>query len=115
MGDRDIGDFEEAEVEYDPITARYHLTFDPAQLERPSMVVVDLLSHLTEEPPLSLPQLGQAVDVDSLNSWLSSPHGQQREIEVTFKYAGYRITVNQPGDIWAEATDTVQDAADEIN
>lgn len=110
MIDRDTYDFDDAQLDYDPITERYHLSFDPAQRARPSMMVVQLISYITEEPPLSLPELQAAVETDSLDNGMSTP--REQKFEVTFRYAGYRITLNQGGEIWAESTDDIPDAAD---
>lgn len=77
------------------------------------MVVVHLIAHITDESPLSLPQLHSVVDTDNLDSWLSTTRDQQSESEVMFTYAGYQITLDNVGNLWAQPTDVSDENIDE--
>lgn len=105
MPSSNIFDFDEINVEHNPITGRYHLAFDLEKTSRPSMVVVYLVSHLTDTPPLSLPQIQSAVDTDRLDTWIPEVHAHTDNSEIIFTYAGYRITLDTLGNIWVESID----------
>ena len=105
MRDSDNDVLDDSDVDFDPITERYHLSFEPDQMAQPGMIVVYLVSHITERSPLSLPQLQEAIDSDSLRSWLSTSSDHPSDLTITFRYAGYLITLNQTGEIWAELVD----------
>ena len=98
-------DFDPGEIEYDSESERYHLSFDPEQVLSPSMVVVQLVSHITEIPVLSLPQFYSAVDADSLDTWFSGTEDQQMDFQIEFSYAGCEITLDGDGNIWVQPTE----------
>lgn len=113
MRSSDPSDFSESDIEYDPITGKYHLSFDPEEISRPSMVVVHFVAHLTDTSSLSLPQIQSVIDADSLDTWLLEAHDYTGDSEVTFTYAGYRVALDNLGNMWAEPIeDTEEDTND---
>lgn len=113
MRESDPYDFDDSDIDYDPITEEHHLSFDPGQVSRPTMVVVQLISHITDTSPLSLPPLHSAVETDSLDTWLSATREHVVDFETKFTYAGHQITLNSRGDIWAQPIDDTAMDVDE--
>lgn len=98
-------DFDVNDIDYDPITEKYHLSFDPEQVQAPAMIIVQLVSYITETSPLSLPQLHSSIDTDSLNSWLSATEEPRRDLEISFTYAEHQITLDGRGELWVQPVD----------
>lgn len=105
MRDSDPYDFDAEDIEHDPITDTYHLSFDPDRISAPAMVVVQLISYITDTSPLSLPQLDSSIDADSLDSWLSATQEPAKDFEVVFTYAGYQVTLDATGELWVQPVD----------
>lgn len=113
MSDSSPSGFDASEITYDPCMERYHLVIDPEQTLRPSLIVVHFIAHITDKPPRALPPLQSAIDTDSLNRWLSTTHDPQSDAELTFTYAEYQITLDTPGNLWAQPTSVTEESSDE--
>lgn len=105
MRDSDPYDFNAEDIEHDPLTDTYHLSFDTDQISVPAMVVVQLISYITDTFPLSLPQLNSSIEAENLNTWLSATQEPTKDFEVSFMYAGYQITLDATGELWAKPID----------
>lgn len=99
MRDSKPYDFGADEIEHDPLTDTYHLSFGPEQIQAPAMVIVQLVSYITETSPLSLPQLHSSIETDSLNSWFSASEEPRTDFEIGFPYAGFLITLDSTGEL----------------
>lgn len=105
MRDSNPRDFDDDDIDYDPITETYHLSFDREEWSRPTMIVAQFVSYITDTSPTSLPPLHSAVETDGLDTWLSATQSDLSEFEVSFTYAGYQITMDSDGNIWVQPTD----------
>jgi hypothetical protein len=82
---------------YDPTTLSFHGRFDPDEVDSAVLGVVDLVSTATGEPPTSLEPLATVVDPDALAALVAD--GRRADVEVTFEYCGFVVTVNARGDV----------------
>jgi hypothetical protein len=70
-------------------------------MTRASTMVVEKIANHKEMPPTELsPQLHSIIDPDALDALLETD-----AVQVEFTYAGYRVTVNDDGDIHANPVD----------
>lgn len=113
MRDRSPPEFDASEITYNPTTERYHLAVDPEQTTRPSLILVHFIAHIAEKPPRELPPLQSAIDTDSLDRWLSTTHDPQSDAKLTFTYAGYQITLDTVGNLWAQPANVTEEDPDE--
>lgn len=112
MRDSDPYDFDKNEIDYDPITERYLLSFDPARVSKISMIVVQLVAAITNTPQNSLPQLHSVVDPGSLDALLAQNSDENDGCKISFTYAQYRITAASEGIIWAQPADDTEGVID---
>ena len=68
----------------------------------PSIAIVERLAELENRDPVAMEPLGASLDLDALDSLLSSASG---DIEVTFDAYGWRVTVDGDGRIEANSAD----------
>ena len=112
MRDSDSPEFDASEITYSSTRAQYHLAIDPERTSRPSLLLVYFIAHITEKPPRALPPLHSAIDVDSLDRWLST-HDPQSDTELTFTYAGHQLTLDTGGNLWAQPTNSTEENPNE--
>ena len=79
------------ENEYSP----KHFQFDPTENE-PTYVIVETIADLEGIDSDELPSLYDTID-HVIDHVFSSPPTPEAQVQVTFTYAGYRITLNQDG------------------
>ena len=72
-----------------------HYEFDPSENE-PTYIIVETIADLEGVDSDQLPSLYDTIDhmVDNL---FSNPPIPKAQVQVSFTYAGYRITLNQDG------------------
>lgn len=64
----------------------------------PSLAVVNAVADAEDVDPMNLdPPLGTVVDTDALNTLF--PDTDQTRGQVTFRYSGYRVTVDSAGNV----------------
>ena len=74
--------------------------------ESPSMAVIQTVSKVTDVDATQLDPLQHFVDVDNLDSLLVGATGEsQGEVQVTFEYIEFIISVNSNGDIHLFSTE----------
>jgi len=86
-------------VELDDTTDGAH---GPTADVSPSIAIVERLAELENRDPVAMEPLGENLDMDALDSLLSSGTG---DIEVTFDAYGWRVTVDGDGRIEANPAD----------
>ncbi|SDK68006.1 HalOD1 output domain-containing protein [Natronorubrum texcoconense] len=69
--------------------------FDP-ETTTPTRAVVEVIADLEDVDTLELPPLYSTMN-DLLDGVASNPPAPQADVEITFTYQGYRITVYQSG------------------
>ena len=69
--------------------------FDP-ETTTPTRAVVEVIADLEDVDTLELPPLYSTMN-DLLDGFASNPPASQADVEITFTYQGYRITVYQSG------------------
>ncbi|WP_440771316.1 HalOD1 output domain-containing protein [Natronorubrum sp. DTA28] len=74
--------------------------FDP-ETTTPTRAVVEIIADLEGVETLELPPLYSTVN-DLLGEFASNPPASGANVEITFTYEGYRITVYQTGLIEVE-------------
>lgn len=58
------------------------------------MTVTETVSDALETPIEDLPPLSNAIDIDALDSLVTSTDGGSPEVTVTFTYSGLRVHVH---------------------
>lgn len=115
MRDRGPPEFDASEITYNPTTERYHLAIDPERTTRPSLPLVQFIAHIAGKPPRALSPLQSAIDADNLDHWFSTAHHSQNAARLTFTYAGYQITLDSVGNLWAQPTNASEETPDETH
>lgn len=64
--------------------------------ENPAIQIVEVVAALEEEPEEELATVWGCID-DVLSPVFSTPPSPEAQLEITFSYEGYRVTVNQDG------------------
>lgn len=103
MGDQD-GSFpiEKEDIEYNSVTNTYRVEYESEASSRPTNFVVQFVATLCEEPVSDIPQINKYIHPDGFNALLTKYTVRHSDVEVSFTYAGYRITVNESGEIRAQ-------------
>lgn len=82
---------------FDPDDGLYHASCDWQAVRGPGMVVVEAVARVLHADPLDLRPLQEVVDVDSVESMLTSPHTGR--VTVEFEYAGTIVRLSRDGRI----------------
>jgi hypothetical protein len=85
----------EVDPTFDPEDGKYHATCDWQAVNGPAMVVVEAVASVLRTDPLDLRPLQEVVDVDSIESILTSRHTTPVTIE--FEYADTRVRLVRDG------------------
>lgn len=104
MNDQNTGlfDVDRDDLEYDDSTETYRFSFDPARMPAPSLTVTYIVALLRKEPFTSLPPITERIDTDGLDALLGE-RARTPDLEVTFTYSDFRLTVTATGDIEARS------------
>lgn len=97
----DPSDIDTGDIEYNTATETYHLTYDLGQTTRPTLVILHFIAVLLDEPIMSIPKINRAISSDALDGLVTGETARTADLEVSFTYAGYRITVVATGEIRA--------------
>lgn len=62
----------------------------------PRLEVVSIIAELEQQDPEALTSIWECID-DVLTEIFSNPPASKAQMEITFSYEGYRITVEQNG------------------
>ena len=84
--------------EYDRALETYRSQYDKTTTSA-SMAVVATLSEVTGICPMELRPLGEAIDTDALDQFLSSHNGTNGKVSVTFVTQEHTIAVYDTGEI----------------
>jgi hypothetical protein len=87
----------DVEPTFDPEDGRYHLECDWRTVQGPGIVVVEAVANVMRCDALDLEPLQNAVDVDGLESILTSAHATPVTIE--FEYADARVRLGRDGQL----------------
>lgn len=90
-------------VEFHPRRGAYTTEFETGS--RPvSEAIVSAVSHASDRDPLELPPLQRTIDTDALDSMFSRAAVDRSRClgELTFEYAGHRVTVRSHGTVEVE-------------
>jgi|AntRauTorcE11898_2_1112593.scaffolds.fasta_scaffold01873_2 hypothetical protein len=82
---------------FDPDDGRYHVSCDWQTVNGPGIVIVEAVARVLNMDPLDLQPLQDAVDVDSVESLLTSHH--TAPVTVEFEYADTRVRLSRDGRI----------------
>ena len=66
------------------------------ELDRPGVTIAEIVAALDETEPDELTPIWGCID-DMLDHVFSDPPAPEAQVELTFSYEGYRITVEQNG------------------
>jgi hypothetical protein len=80
---------------FDPDDGCYHVSCDWQEVRRPGTVIVEAVAYIHRVDPLDLKPLQAVVDVDSIESILTSQHAAP--VTVEFEYADTRVTLSRDG------------------
>lgn len=69
--------------------------------EEPALGIIEAIAGVTDKRPTDLPPLGAELDVDALNSLLSTQK-EQSKVEISFEYEGLLVRIGQSGDLVIE-------------
>ena len=72
-----------------------HRQFDPDDAS-PELDVVEVVANLEEGDQTDLSPLYSTID-DAISEIFSDPPAPEAQVNVTFTYEGYRITIHQDG------------------
>lgn len=75
----------------------YHRTIEPDKNDA-NVHFVDLVAEIKGAHTGALPPLWDCID-DVLVTLFSDPPAQEAQVHIEFTYAGYRIDVDQSGDV----------------
>ncbi|MGA9401149.1 HalOD1 output domain-containing protein [Haladaptatus sp.] len=87
---------------YDPETKTLHVRYDTGEEESILLGIVGVIAGLSGREPSTLTPLYDIIDAESLVSMLTTARGS--DIEVSFTYEGYPITVSSSGEIVVRVT-----------
>ena len=87
----------DAEPTFDPDDGRYHMECDWSSVPGPGIVVVEAVAKVMCCDALDLEPLQNAVDVDGLESILTSAHVAPVTIE--FEYGNARVRLGRDGHV----------------
>lgn len=106
-GQDDEGDPLPVSVEYREDTNSYHTSFGEGD-ESPSMVVVSTIAAVSGRSFVDLPPLYTAVDPEALETLVAGEESgpDREEVEVTFTYADYEISVDSDGEVEVRPIDS---------
>jgi hypothetical protein len=88
-----------------------HITTDPGdelvrmdwhRYEQPALGIIEAVAGIKNERPTGLPPLGTELNVDALNSILSTDKAGSN-VTITFEYQELAITVRQSGSLVIES------------
>lgn len=82
------------DVRTHPDTGTTVATYDPSS-DHLSVAVPELVARLEQCQPCSLPPLHGSVDADALDDLLASSGRAPANIRISFRYAGYDVTVDR--------------------
>lgn len=68
----------------------------------PSVAVVEAISEATGSDPFSGSPLHEYVDTDALNELLSEPKGEPENVQITFEYRRYEVTIVGDGTVYVD-------------
>ncbi len=103
MGRRTLGNLDVEDCDgYDPITETLHVRYDAGDEESVLLGIVGVVAGLSGRESSALTPLYDIIDAESLLSILTTARGS--DIEVSFTYEGYPITVSSGGDIVVRVT-----------
>jgi len=88
--DRDVPEEGDA-----PSRNRVHRTVDTSAGE-PAALIAEIVADIEEMEPTELPNMWACTD-GVLDHLFSNPPSAEAQMEVTFSYEGYRITIEQDG------------------
>lgn len=75
-------------------------TFDWTEIERPSLAVIEAIAELTDRDIRELPPLQHSLDVEAFDALITRRQTNPgTDIQVSFRYEGYIITVEADGSI----------------
>lgn len=80
---------------FHPDDGQYHATCDWQTVTAPGMAVVEAVASVLGTDPLDLPPLQEVVDVDSIESILTSD--QPNPVTLEFEYADTRVRLTRDG------------------
>jgi hypothetical protein len=72
-----------------------HREFDTDRPD-PEVDVASVIADIEDREVTSLPSMYDCVD-DIINDLFSDPPAPEAQMQVTFTYEGYRVTINQDG------------------
>jgi hypothetical protein len=85
---------------FDPADGKYHVSCDWRRDSAPGLVVVEAVAIVLHTDPLDLQPLQEVVDVDSVESIVTSRH--TAEVTVEFEYADTRVRLSRNGRLTIE-------------
>lgn len=87
-----------------PDSAPGRYRYDWNEIE-PSVAVVEAMSNVSGRDPESLPSLLEILDADALDELCTRSADGPRSVEVSFAYAGHRVTVAGSGQVTVSPLD----------
>ncbi|WP_254768260.1 HalOD1 output domain-containing protein [Salinilacihabitans rarus] len=66
--------------------------------QTPVYAIASAVADAADSDPLELPPLNEAIDPDALNTLFTTPL-EPAGIQVTFRYAGYEIRIEDTGNV----------------
>ena len=103
MGRQALGNLDVEDCDgYDPITETLHVRYGTGDEESILLGIVGVVAGLSGRESSALTPLYDVIDAESLLSMLTTERGS--DIEVSFTYEGYPITVSSSGDIVVRVT-----------
>ncbi|SDR27520.1 HalOD1 output domain-containing protein [Natronobacterium texcoconense] len=102
---------DDSERSSDSDDAKFVATFDPNGGDKPSETVVDAVSSVTDEDPLEITPLYEAIDPDALDALFDDSRSGDENHELWFTYEGFDVGVRSDGEVRIRtATDAASSA-----
>lgn len=91
-------------VNIDRVSDIPHIYF-PGEYDEPSLTVLESVAWAKGVQPDQLTPLQQVIDTDALNELFDGtndePASPHRDLELSFRYAGCRVVVEE-GEVWVD-------------